>query len=100
MRFKVELDRDVADFLRTKCVRGEVDWFYRQLERVCRDPIKNSEAIQCLGLSRYILRFFRFAGCAAIFEFDAARGRIKVLTCRRLTSNLPTERKPEARGGR
>ena len=92
MRFKVELHRDVVWDIRHRWSDDEVKAFYEQLDRVRADPIENSEAIADPKLSRYMLRFFRFAGNLAIFEFDPGRERVRILECRRLRI------RPRARG--
>lgn len=94
MLFKVELHPDVTWYIRHRCRRSVQDDFYRQLQAIRSEPINNSEAIDDPRLSRYLLRFFRFAGDLAIFELDLARSRIRVLECRA----LPHKRKPG--GGR
>ena len=88
MRIKVDLHRDVVWFIRHKCNREEQDAFYRELERVRADPvalIEHSEAIRDPEISRYMLRFFRFAECMAIFETNRKRDRIRVRQCRRIS---------------
>jgi hypothetical protein len=84
MRLKVELHRDVVWFLRHRCSEAEVDAFYVHLEIVRTEPIANSEAVADPALSRYMLRFFRFADCIAIFQYRPAEDRIIVRQCRRI----------------
>lgn len=80
----MELHPDVVWFIKHRCNRDEVDAFYRQLEALRREPIRNSEAIAEPRLSRYMLRFFRFTTSLAVFHYDAAKDRIRVLECRRV----------------
>lgn len=84
MRIKVELHRDVVWFVKHECSSEERAAFYECLDRVRGDPIGHSEAIADPRLSRYMLRFFRFERCVAIFETNRARDRIRVRECRRL----------------
>lgn len=83
MRVKVELHRDVVWFIDHRCTQAEARAFYRQLDAVREQPIRNSEALADPKVSRYMLRRFRFAGNVAIFKYNAAKTRIQVLTCRR-----------------
>ncbi len=98
MRCKVELRPDVQWFLRMRRRnKDEIDAFYDLLERIRTDPIGNSEARSGPRLSRYMLRFARFGGNLAIFEFDPAHERIRVLECRpivqrRVEPQAPPER--------
>ena len=89
MRVKMELHTDVVWFLRQRCTDDERDEFYRQLEMLRAGPIGNSEPIPVPKLREYMLRFFRFAGSIAIFEFDAAKNRVRVLECRRARPTRP-----------
>jgi hypothetical protein len=84
MRSKVELHRDVVWFIRHQCNADEADAFYRELDRLRSDPIECSEALADPKLSRYMLRFFRFGQNLAIFEYNAAKDRARVLECRRI----------------
>ena len=91
MRIKVELHPEVVWFIRHCCNDDEVDAFYEQLERVRSEPIENSEPMAEPSLSPYMLRFFRFRRNLALFEYDPAKRRIRVLECRRI---------PPRRGGK
>ena len=87
MRIKVELQREVVWFLKRECTTEERNAFYQQLEKLRSDPvalIENSEAIHCPQQSRYMLRFFRFERCMAVFEMNRGRDRIRVRQCRRI----------------
>ena len=84
MQRKMELHREVAWFVRHQCNDKEVDAFYEALDRVRDDPIGASEAMADADLSRYMLRFFRFENCIAIFETNRSRDRLRVRQCRRL----------------
>lgn len=84
MFIEVEIHRNVLLFLKHECSSEERAAFYECLDRVRGDPIGLSEAITKPALSRYMLRFFRFAGCIAIFETNRARDRIRVRECQRL----------------
>lgn len=84
MRLKVELHREAVWFIRHRCSDAEVDAFYGHLEKIRTKPIANSEAVADPGLSRYMLRFFRFAHCIAIFQYRPAEDRIIVRQCRRI----------------
>ena len=98
MRIKVELHRDVVWFVRHQCKESEANAFYTELHELRADPvtlIERSEALHDPKLSRYMLRFFRFAGCLAIFETNRSRTRIRVRQCRRIAP--PTKR--HQRGG-
>ena len=95
---KVELHRRVQWFLECRCTAAEQDAFFAQLERIIADPIRNSEHRSDPRLSRYMLRIFRFGGCLAIFEYNAAAERIRVLECRRVRSG-PPEQEGEQRPG-
>ena len=93
---KVELHPDVVAWLvRHRHDHRLVDSFYRQLHRVGEEPIGRSEAVSEPGLSRYMLRFFRFGENdehIAIFQYDIGRNRIRVLECR----SLKPARRPKA----
>ena len=84
MCIKVEMHRNVVWFVKHECSAKERDAFYECLDRVRGDPIGLSEAITEPALSRYMLRFFRFERCIAIFETNRARDRIRVRECQRL----------------
>lgn len=87
MRIKVELHPDVAWFIRRHCADEERRAFFEQLDNVRASPldtIEHSEAIIEPELSRYVLRRFEFRGNVAVFEFNAAKDRIRVLECRRI----------------
>jgi hypothetical protein len=92
MPIKVELHSDIVRFVRHECSDAEVDEFYAGLERIRRDPLA-SEAIADPRLSRYMLRFFRFGSCVAIFRYDPGRETIKVLECRKVRPSPGEERR-------
>ena len=97
MRFKVELHRDVVWFVRHRCNAAEREAFYRTLHLVRSNPvdaIEHSEPISDPAISRYILRFFRFSGCLAIFKLNVGKNRIRVLECRRVPPRNIRGRKP------
>jgi hypothetical protein len=84
MRAKAELSRDAFAKLVAFSKDDQRD-FWRQLQRVCEQPVTRSELVREAGLSRYATRAFEFGtGMAksAVFEFDATRQRIWVLECR------------------
>ena len=81
MRIKVELRPGVRRFLR-KATPAIRETFYEQLRWVCENPIERSVAYHDPTLSKYILRYFRFADYVALFGYLAARDEIKVLECR------------------
>lgn len=84
MFIEVEIHRNVLFFLKYECSSEERAAFNECLGRVRGDLIGLSEAITDPTLSRYMLRFFRFARCIAIFETNRARDRIRVRKCQRL----------------
>lgn len=94
MNIKVELHRDVVWFLRNKCNDMEVDAFYKQLEKIQSDFIKHSEAISDPKISRYMLRFFRFKNCIAIFESNRALDKLRIRLCRRIPPKRNDRKKP------
>ena len=97
MRATVELHPDVVWFLKKRCTDAERKAFYNRLEEVRREPIENSEPIRDVRLSRYMLRFFRFAGNMAVFKFDPAINRISIYECRKITpGRLPRDNPPAA----
>ncbi len=94
MRLEAELQESVQWFLRHECSQRELATFYERLEAVRTEPIRNSEGPASLPKkSKYTLRFFRFfrfSGNLAVFEFDAAKKRIRVVECRK---SLPRKRR-------
>ena len=84
MRLRVELHRDVVWFIRHCCTDREIDAFYEQLEKIRTEPLAHSKALADSALSRYMLRFFRFAQCIAVFQYKPAKDRIIVRQCRRV----------------
>ena len=82
MRIKVE--QGVDWYVRKRCTPEEQDEFYKQLQAIESEPIKNSEACVEPDLSPYVCRFFRFGTNKAIFELDAFKSQIRVLECRKL----------------
>ncbi|MCH7592340.1 MAG: hypothetical protein IH989_06140 [Planctomycetes bacterium] len=98
MRIKVELHREVVGFVRHDADESEIKAFYEALDRLAADPvalIENSEPVRRPGVSRYMLRFFRFGRCIAIFETNRARDRIRVRECQRIP---PKRREAQGRG--
>ncbi len=85
MRATVELHPDVVRFLKKRCTDAERKAFYNRLEEVRRKPIENTEPFRDAKLSRFMLRFFRFAEFMAVFKFDPANNRIRVYECRKST---------------
>ena len=83
MRIKVELHPDVVWFIRHRCTADEADAFYERLEAIRTAPIGKSDHITVAGLRAHELRFFRFGTIIAVFEYDPARNRIRVLQCRK-----------------
>ncbi len=91
MRLEAELHEDALWFLRHECGQQELTTFYEGLDAVRTEPIRNSEGPGSLSKkNKYALRFFRFAGNLALFEFDPARKRIRVVECRK---SLPKRRR-------
>lgn len=87
MRFKVELHRDVGQYVRRDCNEFDRAAFYDMLERIRSDPITNSEVIADVSISRYMLRYFRFGRHMAVFQLDPAKDRVVVRICRRFRDN-------------
>jgi hypothetical protein len=81
MRIKVELHSDAVWYVRHRCNREEAAAFYDGLERIRVEPITHSEPTVRPERSRYMLRFFRFRGKIAVFEYDIGRNLIRVLEC-------------------
>lgn len=84
MRIKVELDPDVVSYLGQLASVDRLD-FAAELEKVRAAPLRLSEHFCDPSISRYVLRRFAFGrGVAkiAIFEYDAASGTMRVLSCR------------------
>ncbi len=95
MRATVELHTDVVWLLKKRCTDAERKAFHNRLEEVRREPIEKSEPIRDVKLSRYMLRFFRFAGFMAVFRFDSVKNRIRVYECRKITpGRLPKNNPP------
>ena len=92
MRIKVELRKEVIRFVKRECNDAVRAAFYRELEKVIDDPISCSEAIFDPQVSRYLLRFFRFNGSLAIFEFNPSKQKIIVRICRKRKPNQPPRR--------
>ena len=83
MRASAELHPDVVWYLRHVCTSAEADDFYRELERVCEDPISRSELFYDPEASRYVLRRFSFGTGVekiAIFRYDG--NVVRVRRCR------------------
>ncbi len=91
----VQLHRDVEFFLKFRCTKEEANAFFQTLNGVRSssvEAISHSEAIHDPEASRYMLRFFRFEGCIAVFETNRARDRILVRQCQRLPQQRPGNR--------
>jgi hypothetical protein len=84
MLIKVDLHPNVVWFVRHQCNNEEQSAFFRELEETRKQPIARSEVTSDPKLGQYMLRFFRFAHCLAVFEYDVAKEKIKVLECRRV----------------
>ncbi len=100
MRIKVEQHRMVVWFIRHQASEAERYGYYEQLARLRKDAvalIENSEPVHDPIASRYMLRFFRFKNCIAIFETNRARDRISVRVCQRLREK-PRESEAPADG--
>lgn len=89
MRFRVELRKEVVFFVRHVCSASERRAFSEAFEKVREAPIESSEAIVDPRYSRYVLRYFRFAGCIALFELRPLKNLLIVRSCRRLLQRLP-----------
>lgn len=98
MYLKVELHGSVVRFLRQECTDAEREAFSARLKELRSDPIGHSEALADPRMSRYMLRFFRFGGNLAIFEFDRAHERIKVRQCRKPRRKRKRPEEPTGRG--
>jgi hypothetical protein len=92
MRFKVELRKEVVQYLRRECHDAERREFYQRLEAFRSDPLTDTEPTVDVRLSRYVLRFFRFGRHLAVFQWDAARELIVVRECRRPRVGRPPGR--------
>ena len=57
--------------------------FGGRLDEARDDPIERSEPVSEPDVSRYMLRFFRFAGYLALFQIDPTKDRIVVRLCRK-----------------
>ena len=93
MLIKVELHQDVVRFVRLDCNEQERSAFYEMLDRLRREPIKHSEHTSDPRMSRYMLRFSRFGTNIAIFQYNLAEKRIRIVTCHK----APPRRSPEAK---
>jgi len=91
MLIKVELHPDVDWFVRRRCTRVEQEEFYKALDLIRSAPIGHSEPVYDPELSRYMLRFFRFRNCLAVFEYDAGRNLVRIIQCRRVPPDQRTE---------
>jgi len=94
MRFRVELHRDVERFLKERQRKRDyetVSAFYERLDEVREDPVGCSEAVSDPDLSRYMLRYFRFAGYIALFQIDLAKDRVVIRSCRKHQPGHPSD---------
>ena len=89
----MELAPAVVLFLEAECLREEVEAFLVCKRLIQEDPIKYSQPY--LGPTDHpsTLRYFRFGGCLALFEYrwtgDSRTDLIRVLACRRKEPNRP-----------
>ena len=83
MALRVQLHRNVTNFLLLSCSDRERVAFYEQLHAVRSNPISLSEALMDSSIAPHALRSFDFANCRAAFELDIAKNQIRVLACRR-----------------
>ncbi|MEE8171052.1 MAG: hypothetical protein V3T70_10935 [Phycisphaerae bacterium] len=97
MRFRAELAPGVLRDMQRSYSQEDVADFFRELDRVCDAPLKQSQIYFDPEFSRYAYRWFPFGvgvEKVAVFHFD---GRVvRVLTCR--LSRPPRPRNP-ANGG-
>lgn len=90
MLLKIELHRDVIRFIRHDCSEQERTAFYRMVNKLREEPIRHSEHMSDPRMSRYMLRFSRFGANFAVFQYDLARKRIRIVTCHK----APPRRSP------
>ncbi len=82
MRVDAELSLAVQAELRTLSL-GDASDFFRQLRKVCEDPLRNSQAFHDKKISGYLLRRFSFGVGVeriAVFHYDGQT--VKVIRCR------------------
>lgn len=84
MPLRVDLHPDVVWFVRNRCNGLEQAAFAQATARVRAEPLRFSESLADPAISRFMLRFYRFGNCLAVFEYDPARNRMRVLQCRRV----------------
>lgn len=83
MRANAEVHPEAASYLRHECPAVDGQDFYRQLERVCDDPIGRSRMLLEPETGGYVERWFPFGVGVeriAIFHYDG--DVVKVLRCR------------------
>ncbi len=83
MRIKVELHSRIPIYLRQFCNDRENEEFYRCVEAIRTEPIRNSEMILDPETAPYMARYFRFGSHIAVFVYDPARNQIWITQCRR-----------------
>jgi|GEM_PF-2418166 len=94
MYVDAELHPDVLADLKHSFSEGDTADFFRQLEIVCRAPIKNSDWFHDKKVGRYVFRRFSFGVGVeriAIFHFDGKT--VRVIKCR--LSKPRRRRKPD-----
>lgn len=84
---RFELTEEVALFLETECLSEEVDAFWANVEAIRDDPIDNSQPFLGRTNRPRLLRYFRFGGCIALFEYhwtgEEDTDLIRVVGCTR-----------------
>ena len=87
MPIKVGLSDEVKLFLETECFPEELEAFKVCVRLVVKDPIEYSQPYTGPTNAPYMLRWFRFGGCWAMFEYwwtgDVNTDRIQFTVCRR-----------------
>lgn len=77
----------VLPFLDYECLDEEREAFFIALRYVAQDPIKRSQPWLGRTNKTRIVRFFRFGGCRAYFEYhwtgDERTDWIEVIACQR-----------------
>ena len=99
MLVKVELHPDVVWDLQNRFTAEEVDEFYQKLHSLRERPIENSEPLLDRDVSPFMLRRFAFGKGiekVAVFKYDIAKNRIRVIKCR--LSKPPRRRNGKAKG--
>lgn len=94
MRFKVDMNEQVVRYLRLQCDKRERLAFADAMERVRQAPLANSEPAFDPKQSPYMARYFRFGANIALFQFDRARQKIRVLECQKRKRH-PERKRPD-----